>query len=145
MQKYDPTIVKNKPCSAPTRSETISRTNAAWNKISKRTGLAWIFTGERMNSKLEGSSTQAFVKSLLIAEAFAMRLALIKTATLEISFLMMSSDNLTLIRPINNDMQVKEIHGIICDIQAICSAFVKISFFILLVISTKKPTCWLSS
>ncbi|CAN6845547.1 unnamed protein product [Brassica oleracea var. botrytis] len=63
MQKYDLTIVKNKPCSATTRSETICRTDAAWNKQSKQAGLAWIFTGEGINSKLEGSSTQAFVNS----------------------------------------------------------------------------------
>lgn len=57
-----------------------------------------------------------------------MRLAIIKAATLEIQHLRMSSDNLMLIRAINQDTQVKEIHGIVCDIHNISSAFDNISF-----------------
>ncbi|KAF3488543.1 hypothetical protein F2Q69_00056425 [Brassica cretica] len=35
----------------------------------------------------------------------------------------MSSDNLKLIKAINHDLQVKEIHGIVCDIHGISSAW----------------------
>lgn len=108
--------------------ETLCRTDAAWNKQQKRAGLAWIFTGNGFPSAKEGSTTQEHVDSPLVAEALAMRLALIKAATLEITSLRMSSDNLTLIRAISNGMQVKEIHGIVCDIQAISSAFANIKF-----------------
>ena len=40
----------------------------------------------------------------------------------------MLSDNQTLIRAIKNDIQIKEIYGIVNDIQQIVFAFVDISF-----------------
>lgn len=63
-----------------------------------------------------------------MVEALVMRLAIIKAVTLENSKYQMSFDNLLLIRKINRELQVKEIHGIVRDIHEISSAFVKTSF-----------------
>lgn len=51
-----------------------------------------------------------------------------KAATQEIYTLKISSDNLMPSRTINKDLQVKEIHGIVCDIHEITSVFFKILF-----------------
>ena len=69
-----------------------------------------------------------FVTSPLIAEALALRSALTAALNLDVTRIKMFSDNSTLIRAINNDVQIKEIFGIVKDIQQIASAFVDISF-----------------
>ncbi|XP_056852238.1 uncharacterized protein LOC130508709 [Raphanus sativus] len=111
-----------------TEGETLCRSDAAWNKQTKQAGFGWIFTGHGFTTAVEGSNSQDYVDSPLVAEAMAMRLALIKAATLEIKTLRMSSDNRTLIRAIHGDMQAKEIRGIVHDILEISSVFVSISF-----------------
>ena len=68
------------------------------------------------------------ITSPLVAEAIALRSGLLSAVELEHQKLNAFSDNLTLIRAINNDLQVKEIFGIVKDIQRISSAFVEISF-----------------
>ena len=74
------------------------------------------------------SRVQNFVPSPLVAEALALRAGLIDAVELELPKLRMLSDNSTLIRAINNDAQVKEIFGIVKDIQELSSVFVEISF-----------------
>ena len=119
----------NRPSSSTIASPIIScTTDAAWNKQSKQAGLAWTFSGTDLPSTITGSTTQPFVSSPLLAEALAVRLALIKAATFEFPRLKVSSDNQTLIRAISNDLQLKEIHGIIADIHQISSVFNSISF-----------------
>ncbi|CAN7062598.1 unnamed protein product [Brassica rapa subsp. trilocularis] len=101
---------------------------AAWNTQSKRAGLAWIFTdstGLRIN---QGTTTKDQISSPLIAEALALRSALLSAETLGFRKLRCFSDNSTLIRAINTDLQIKEIYGIIKDIKTISSAFVGITF-----------------
>ncbi|KAF2536234.1 hypothetical protein F2Q68_00023219 [Brassica cretica] len=68
------------------------------------------------------------INSPLIAEALALRSALLSAEALGLSKLRCYSDNATLIRAINTDTQIKEIYGIIQDIKLISSAFVAISF-----------------
>lgn len=68
------------------------------------------------------------VTSPLIAEALALRSGIITAVDMGISDLQMLSDNLKLVRVINNGMQNSEIYGIVKDIQQISSAFVDITF-----------------
>uniref|UniRef100_A0A0D3A1P4 RNase H type-1 domain-containing protein n=1 Tax=Brassica oleracea var. oleracea TaxID=109376 RepID=A0A0D3A1P4_BRAOL len=75
-----------------------------------------------------GSATLESITTPLVAEAIALRSGLLSALELEHHKLKAFSDNLTLIRAINNDMQVKEIFGIVKDIQRISSVFVEISF-----------------
>ncbi|XP_013730853.1 uncharacterized protein LOC106434525 [Brassica napus] len=106
----------------------ICRSDAAWEKSSNKAGLAWIISGAQSNIKKQGSTTQEFVSSPLVAEALALRLGIIAAANLGLPKIRMLSDNQTLIRAITNDMQIKEIFGIIKDIHQISTAFVDISF-----------------
>ena len=109
-------------------SSSICRTDAAWNIQSKQAGLAWIFsdaTGSWIN---QGTRTMKLINSPLIAEALALRSALLYAEALGLSKLRCYSDNATLIRAINTDTQIKEIYSIIQDIKLISSAFVAISF-----------------
>lgn len=102
------------------------KTGAAWNKLSKKAGLAWIFTESSRSCKHKGATTQDFVTSPLISEALALRSGIITAADMGISDLQMLSDNLTFVRVINNGNS--EIYDIVKDIQQISSAFVDITF-----------------
>ena len=59
-----------------------------------------------------------FVTSPLIAEALALRSALTAALNLDLTRIKMFSGNSTLIRAINNDVQIKEISGIVKDINS---------------------------
>ncbi|CAG7880069.1 unnamed protein product, partial [Brassica rapa] len=65
---------------------------------------------------------------MIAAVNLALRLGLIAAVNLDVNKIRMLSDNSTLIRAIKNDIQIKEIFGIVQDIQAIASVPVDISF-----------------
>ncbi|KAG2290075.1 hypothetical protein Bca52824_049679 [Brassica carinata] len=104
------------------------KSDAAFDAESKKAGLAWIIREESGTTISQGSKPQGSVNSPLIAEALALRVGTIDAVKLGLSKLRMLSDNSTLIRAINNDAQVKEIFGIVKDIQELSSVFVEISF-----------------
>ncbi|XP_048605840.1 uncharacterized protein LOC125583248 [Brassica napus] len=106
----------------------VCKSDAAWDNGSNKAGLAWILTDASEICKHRGATTQDFVSSPLIAEALALRLGIISAAAMEISDLQMLSDNQTVIKAINNDIQNPEIYGIVKDIQKISSGFVDITF-----------------
>ncbi|KAF2582971.1 hypothetical protein F2Q68_00003665 [Brassica cretica] len=106
----------------------ICRSDATWDKSSNKAGLAWIISEAQNNIKKQGSTTQEFVVSPLVAEALALRLGIITVVNLDLPKIKMLSDNQTLIRAMKNDIQIKEIYGIIKDIQQILTVFVDISF-----------------
>lgn len=74
-----------------------------------------------------GLSTQDSVSSPLMAEVLAIRMALISAVNREIIHPNFFSGNATLIREINNDMQVKEIYGMRYSSDFFC--FFRIPFF----------------
>lgn len=107
---------------------TTCKTDAAFNKQKLRAAMAWIFTDPSGSCVKQGSMTQDFVSTPLIAEALAICFALLSAVNLEITSLSVFSDNETLFRAINNDTKVKEIFGIVKEIQQISSVFVGITF-----------------
>lgn len=107
---------------------TICKSDAAYNKKTKRVGLAWIFSDTTKTRLNQGTMTSTSISSPLVAEAIALRSGVLSAVNLEYSKLKVFSENLTLIRAINNDMQVKGNFGIIKDILQISSGFVEISF-----------------
>lgn len=106
----------------------ICKSDAAYDKKTKLAGVAWIFSDTIGNCINQGTTTFNSISSPLIAEAIALRAGVLSAVNLEYPKLKAFSDNLTLIRAINNDMQVKEIFGIVKDIQQISSVFVEKSF-----------------
>nr|VDC94543.1 unnamed protein product [Brassica oleracea] len=69
-----------------------------------------------------------FVTSPLIAEALALRSALTAALNLDLTRIKVFSGNSMLIGAINNDVQIKEIFGIVKDIPQIASVSVDIPF-----------------
>ena len=104
------------------------KTDAAWNKDNLMAGLAWIFSGQKLEVPIKGSVIEHSIGSPLIAEASAMRSALCMAITLEITALDVFSDNLTLVRAISGITQVKEIIGIVKDIRSISTELASFSF-----------------
>ncbi|KAF3575952.1 hypothetical protein DY000_02034593 [Brassica cretica] len=95
----------------------VCKSDAAWDKGSNKAWLAWILIDASGICKHRGATTQDFVSSPLIAKALALRSGIISASAMEISDLQMLSDNQTLIKAINNDIQNPEIYGIVKDIQ----------------------------
>ncbi|XP_056853562.1 uncharacterized protein LOC130502841 [Raphanus sativus] len=104
------------------------KSDAAFNQQSNRAGLAWIIYDASGKPLRQGSSSQELVASPLVAEALSLRAGIVSAVSLELPKLKMLSDNVTLIRAINNDAQAKEIYGIVKSIQQIASVFVEITF-----------------
>lgn len=75
VNRYLPDLTKNRGASKNQKQH--AKLIVAWNKQLKQAGLAWIFSGRGFNRPLQGSSSQGFVDSPLMAEALAMRLAII--------------------------------------------------------------------
>ena len=113
----------------PLSTITTIKTDAAWDSISCKAGLAWILWDNLGKEITRGSSFQDHVASPLIAEALAVREGLRLAGNQEIANLRLHSDNLTLIGSINDKKQRKEFLGIVKDIHLLSSAFVSISFF----------------
>ena len=109
-------------------NRVICKTDAAWNKDNLMAGLAWIFSGQKLEVPIKGSVIEHSIGSPLIAEASAMRSALCMAITLEITALDVFSDNLTLVRAISGITQVKEIIGIVKDIRSISTELASFSF-----------------
>lgn len=110
------------------RAALTCNSDAAWNKDSLCAGFGWIIDGPPLHAPICGSSSQDFVGSPLIAEALAMRSALLVAASMELFDLRVFSDNSTLIRALSSNHQSKEIIGIVHDLRVISSAFASISF-----------------
>ncbi|KAL0724160.1 hypothetical protein Bca4012_038759 [Brassica carinata] len=130
-------VLKNKPLPDLLRARArqhggeyrcICHTDAAWDKLKRHAGLAWIFSGPNAKEPRSNSTSMGFVSSPLMAEVLALRSALLTAATLGYKQLKLASDNLTLIRAINGNMRTKEIFGVLQDIQQISSAFTDIIF-----------------
>ncbi|KAG5373630.1 hypothetical protein IGI04_043051 [Brassica rapa subsp. trilocularis] len=107
---------------------TIGKSDAAFDNRSHRAGFAWNFTDSAGTMIIQGSKIQDSIGSPLIAEALALRSAILSAVNSEVTHLKMFSDNSTLVRAITNDTQASEIFGIVNDIQQMTSAFVEISF-----------------
>lgn len=118
---------KRSPANHPLTSTC--KSDAAWDITSKRAGLAWSISGGLIINKRQGSQTESFVSSPIVAEALALRSGLIAAVNLDITLIKMYSDNQTLIQAINFETQAKEIMGIINDIHRISSVFTEIEFF----------------
>ncbi|XP_056852225.1 uncharacterized protein LOC130501344 [Raphanus sativus] len=104
------------------------KTDAAFDHGTMRAGFAWIFTVPTGFCFHQGSATEDSISSLLMAEAIALRHGVTTAVELGLQKLIFLSDNQTLIRAINNDTQVKEIFGIVKDIQRLSSDSVGFTF-----------------
>ncbi|XP_018464249.1 uncharacterized protein LOC108835502 [Raphanus sativus] len=107
----------------PPPSTITCNIDAAWDSSTRRAGLAWLIKDTASNIQESGSQTIDSVASPLVAEALALRLGLQTAASKGISEILFLSDCSTLIRAISSNSQIKEIFGILKDINQISSAF----------------------
>ena len=113
---------------AGTDNSSTCNSDASWNVTTRRAGLAWIIATPTSTQTHDGSLCTENVKSPLMAEALALQSGLLAVASLDITSIRVYSDCQTLIRAIQNKLQIKEIFGIVSDIMQISSAFESISF-----------------
>ncbi|XP_056863846.1 uncharacterized protein LOC108857513 isoform X1 [Raphanus sativus] len=102
--------------------------DAAWNAASKDAGVVWRIISDLSPQALSGSQVIEDVSSPLVAEALALYKGVRKAIDLGFVSISFLSDCSTLIRAINNRRQIKEIYGILQDINSLSSLFVSVSF-----------------
>lgn len=103
-------------------------TDAAWSENSKAAGYGWTFTHQRTGLRREGSNTGKYVRSPLMAEAIAIKLALQQALNLGITKLFLASNSKQVIEAIKSEQPSPELHGILHDILNLSCNFLKICF-----------------
>ena len=109
------------PCDA-----IVVRTDAAWEASRQVARLGWIRLGRPTNQTFKGHVE--FVTSPLMAEALALRDAILTCKRMKIKKLRFESDSAQLIKIVNSKSSVPELHGVVSDILACCLAFEFVCF-----------------
>ncbi|XP_018487422.1 uncharacterized protein LOC108857911 [Raphanus sativus] len=100
--------------------ETIyCNTDAAWRADHKSAGLAWIFTDSTATEISRSSSAQDRVSSPCMAEALAIREALLQAASLNITHICLRTDSQVLTKAINRRSSTMELFGLLSDIDSL--------------------------
>lgn len=103
-------------------------TDAAWRAHDRTAGCGWILHDPQQSEIKQGSSTELFVANPLMAEALAVREALLQAKTLHLSNICIKSDNQVLIKALNSKHHPVELYGINLDIEHLSLAFSFVSF-----------------
>ena len=103
-------------------------TDAAWRSQDRTAGCGWISYDPWTGETREGISTELFVASPLMAEALAVREALLQARALHLSNICLKSDDQVLIKALISKQHPVELYGINLDIENISSSFLSISF-----------------
>ncbi|RID64856.1 hypothetical protein BRARA_D00096, partial [Brassica rapa] len=101
-------------------------TDAAWNPSTDGAGFGWMIDDPITPS--QHSATETFVSSPLMAEALALRQAIIFALNHGIESAVIHSDSQSLIKMIRSNSFVLEIYGILHDIFSLSNAFSFIEF-----------------
>lgn len=104
-------------------------TDAAWRSDSGNAGLAWIFADNEGRELNQGSLFQKHVSSACMAEALAIRSALLHAAELDYKFIWLRSDSQVLIGAISSGRFPTELYGVLSDIAVISSSSFTVCHF----------------
>ncbi|KAG5388390.1 hypothetical protein IGI04_029931 [Brassica rapa subsp. trilocularis] len=107
-------------------SDTILRSDAAWNVVTARAGLGWVLTHNDISSSY--SLVENNVLSPLMAEGLALREALQTCKEVGIMNLRVESDSKILINCVLNDTSVPELYGVLADILILSTFFDSVCF-----------------
>ncbi|KAF3505599.1 hypothetical protein F2Q69_00008334 [Brassica cretica] len=102
--------------------------DAAWDSTAKRAGTAWILNKHLPHHARSGSQIFDNVNSPLMAESLALRNGIEELIKAGVQSTTVFSDCQTLIRAIVNKSQIKEVYGVLQDIDRLSSLFVSICF-----------------
>ncbi|KAF2587907.1 hypothetical protein F2Q70_00040821 [Brassica cretica] len=98
-------------------------TDAAWIASSIKAGFGWIFFDSSDMEIHRGSSNQLHVSSACMAEALAVREALLHASSLGFTKIWLRSVSQVLIREINQKRGPTELFGVLSDIISLSSSF----------------------
>ena len=117
------------PTQAVAFDTVIVHTDAAWRERQNRF-LDWpgFFSDCERNILMKGSTSEDFVPSPLVAEGLAIREALLQVQAYGFNKLLINSDAQIIIRAINERDSIKELCGILQDIQNL-SCYLSVSIF----------------
>ena len=102
--------------------------DAAWKKESNIAAFGCIFKDKRGSTVSETSCVEKNVPSPLVAEALALRCALLTVISLDFSKICFKTDCQTLITVLTSTAPPADLYGIIQDIDHLSSLFVSVSF-----------------
>ncbi|KAF3563418.1 hypothetical protein DY000_02019228 [Brassica cretica] len=107
---------------------TFCNTDAAWKSDTKPAGLGWIFTDNTGRELTRGSSAQSHVSSAMMAEALAVREALIHASSLNLTKICLKTDSQTLVRAITTGRRPSDLFRVLSDVDSL--AFLPTSPFV---------------
>ncbi|KAL0722453.1 hypothetical protein Bca4012_037052 [Brassica carinata] len=103
--------------------------DAAWNATTGGGGFGCIFKDQSHEETFHQiSSNRCFVGSALVAEALAVKTALLEAVSLGLRTLTVWSDSQSLITVISSRGNIVEAQGVLFDIYHLCNLFTSISF-----------------
>ncbi|XP_013608331.1 PREDICTED: uncharacterized protein LOC106315106 [Brassica oleracea var. oleracea] len=126
----DPPIARN-PRLPPTltiTTEPACFTDAAWHSSTNRAGCGWYILTPEKTITLQGTRMFEHISSPLMAEALAIRSALLHALDAGITLICIKSDCQALINALSSKYHSADIYGIIRDIEALSYRFSRISF-----------------
>lgn len=94
-------------------------TDAAWKSDSNSAGLAWIFSDQSGLEIARSSSAQDHVASPCMAEAIAIRDALLHAASLNYSHICLRTDSQVIAQAINKRSSTMELYGLLSNIDSL--------------------------
>ncbi|XP_013624886.1 PREDICTED: uncharacterized protein LOC106331086 [Brassica oleracea var. oleracea] len=98
-------------------------TDTAWIASSTKAGFGWIFFDSSDMEINRGSSNQLHVSSACMAEALAVREALLHASSLGFTKIWLRSDSQVIMRAINQKRGPTELFGVLSDIVSLSSSF----------------------
>ncbi|KAG2279673.1 hypothetical protein Bca52824_050893 [Brassica carinata] len=98
---------------------TFCNTDASWKSDTKAVGLGWIFTDNEGQEITRGSSAQSHVSSALMAEALAIREALIHASSLNPTKICLRIGSQALVRAITTGRRPSDLFGVLSDVDSL--------------------------
>ncbi|KAJ0240555.1 Ribonuclease H domain-containing protein [Hirschfeldia incana] len=102
---------------------TLCNSDAAWSSVTHRAGLGWYITNQDGEVIQEHSHAMEHVSSPLIAEALALRDAVVGAKRLSLSKVWFRTDSRELARAIFSKSYPVELFGVLMDIEILSSSF----------------------
>ncbi|KAF3522592.1 hypothetical protein F2Q69_00050236 [Brassica cretica] len=114
----------------PIHPQTIlCNTDAAWKSDLGTGGLAWIFSNEDGSEVGRGSCFQDHISSACMAEALAIRQALLSAIDLNINHICLRSDSQVLVRALESGRRPIDLYGVLSDIVTVSLSSFTSCFF----------------
>ncbi|XP_056862240.1 uncharacterized protein LOC130509939 [Raphanus sativus] len=120
LHRHTPTLISS--------ATSICFTDAAWQVETNRAGCGWLIKDHGGVCLAQGTFSFNDTSSALVAEALAVRSALLNALELGISRICINTDCQALVAIISSDHHPADLHGIIRDIEHLSSSFDCISF-----------------